>query len=145
MTELSSLGQKHVCSGCTAKFYDLGKTPATCPKCGLAVAVELPIRREASLSTKTHKSVKSNGHTAAKDEDELLGFKGGEIDTIESMDDDDDEEMIISLSELEDRESHEHPETDDDVHEENLMEEMKDYDTILDTPQEEGDEEEARS
>ena len=28
------LGRKHECSECGARFYDLGKEPATCPKCG---------------------------------------------------------------------------------------------------------------
>lgn len=27
-------GAKHVCSDCAAKFYDLGRKGATCPKCG---------------------------------------------------------------------------------------------------------------
>lgn len=29
-----NLGQKQHCPSCNAKFYDLGKHPATCPKCG---------------------------------------------------------------------------------------------------------------
>jgi uncharacterized protein (TIGR02300 family) len=33
MTE-SKLGTKHVCFSCGAKFYDLGKGQAVCPKCG---------------------------------------------------------------------------------------------------------------
>ena len=28
------LGQKQVCPNCQAKFYDLGRRPAHCPKCG---------------------------------------------------------------------------------------------------------------
>jgi uncharacterized protein (TIGR02300 family) len=28
------LGIKRLCAGCGAKFYDLNKTPITCPKCG---------------------------------------------------------------------------------------------------------------
>jgi uncharacterized protein (TIGR02300 family) len=28
------LGQKQMCPSCGAKFYDLGKRPAKCPKCG---------------------------------------------------------------------------------------------------------------
>ena len=33
MAELS-WGVKRTCSGCGARFYDLRKSPATCPKCG---------------------------------------------------------------------------------------------------------------
>jgi uncharacterized protein (TIGR02300 family) len=28
------LGSKRLCASCAAKFYDLNKTPITCPKCG---------------------------------------------------------------------------------------------------------------
>ena len=28
------LGVKRICGSCGAKFYDLGKTPIICPKCG---------------------------------------------------------------------------------------------------------------
>ena len=28
------LGSKRLCASCGAKFYDLNKTPITCPKCG---------------------------------------------------------------------------------------------------------------
>jgi uncharacterized protein (TIGR02300 family) len=30
----SELGSKRLCASCAAKFYDLNKTPITCPKCG---------------------------------------------------------------------------------------------------------------
>jgi uncharacterized protein (TIGR02300 family) len=28
------LGTKRLCASCGAKFFDLSKTPITCPKCG---------------------------------------------------------------------------------------------------------------
>jgi uncharacterized protein (TIGR02300 family) len=28
------LGQKRICVSCGTRFYDLGRTPASCPKCG---------------------------------------------------------------------------------------------------------------
>ena len=31
---MSSLGMKHECFSCGARFYDLGKPEAICPKCG---------------------------------------------------------------------------------------------------------------
>jgi uncharacterized protein (TIGR02300 family) len=33
------LGTKRQCGGCGAKFYDLGKDPITCPKCGTVFEV----------------------------------------------------------------------------------------------------------
>jgi uncharacterized protein (TIGR02300 family) len=35
----SELGTKRQCGGCGAKFYDLGKDPITCPKCGTVFEV----------------------------------------------------------------------------------------------------------
>jgi len=33
------LGTKRLCASCGAKFYDLNKTPITCPKCGTVFEV----------------------------------------------------------------------------------------------------------
>ena len=42
----SNLGTKRVCVSCSARFYDLNKNPAICPKCGAEQPVELPrVRR----------------------------------------------------------------------------------------------------
>ena len=44
------LGTKRVCEACGAKFYDLNKSPATCPKCGqtfdplATMTAEQPVR-----------------------------------------------------------------------------------------------------
>jgi uncharacterized protein (TIGR02300 family) len=36
------LGLKRVCVACNAKFYDLGRSPAVCPKCGTEQPAEVP-------------------------------------------------------------------------------------------------------
>jgi len=36
------LGTKRVCVSCGARFYDLAKAPATCPKCGTEQPPEQP-------------------------------------------------------------------------------------------------------
>lgn len=41
------LGLKRVCVACNAKFYDLMKSPAVCPKCGTEQPTELPRARRA--------------------------------------------------------------------------------------------------
>jgi uncharacterized protein (TIGR02300 family) len=38
------LGAKQICPTCTSKFYDLGRRPATCPKCGTQFDPEEAIR-----------------------------------------------------------------------------------------------------
>jgi uncharacterized protein (TIGR02300 family) len=42
----AELGIKRVCVACSTRFYDLGKSPAVCPKCGTEQPVEQPrVRR----------------------------------------------------------------------------------------------------
>jgi uncharacterized protein (TIGR02300 family) len=41
------LGTKRVCVSCSAKFYDLCKTPAVCPKCNAEQPAEQPRMRRA--------------------------------------------------------------------------------------------------
>jgi uncharacterized protein (TIGR02300 family) len=41
------LGLKRVCVACNAKFYDLMKSPAVCPKCGTEQPAEMPRARRA--------------------------------------------------------------------------------------------------
>ena len=36
------LGNKRVCVSCNARFYDLAKVPATCPKCGTEQPLDQP-------------------------------------------------------------------------------------------------------
>jgi uncharacterized protein (TIGR02300 family) len=36
------LGTKRICVACAARFYDLRKSPAICPKCGTEQPVEQP-------------------------------------------------------------------------------------------------------
>lgn len=43
MAELS-WGVKRTCNGCGARFYDLRKSPATCPKCGAICEIHTVIR-----------------------------------------------------------------------------------------------------
>ncbi len=41
------LGLKRVCVACGAKFYDLLKSPAVCPKCGTEQPADMPKPRRA--------------------------------------------------------------------------------------------------
>lgn len=44
------LGLKRVCVACGAKFYDMAKLPAICPKCGTEQPAEQPrARRSANI------------------------------------------------------------------------------------------------
>ena len=52
------LGQKRVCVSCGARFYDLTKAPAVCPKCGTEQPAEQPRLRRASGNVAEEKRVK---------------------------------------------------------------------------------------
>jgi uncharacterized protein (TIGR02300 family) len=42
------LGLKRACASCGARFYDLGRNPAVCPKCGTEQPAEQPRARRAA-------------------------------------------------------------------------------------------------
>ena len=48
----NSLGNKRICVGCGAKFYDLGKNPAPCPKCRTAndINAQFRVRRKSKAT-----------------------------------------------------------------------------------------------
>lgn len=41
---MADRGIKRKCSSCGASYYDLNRTPITCPKCGAAYAPSIPVR-----------------------------------------------------------------------------------------------------
>ena len=46
------LGQKQICPNCAAKFYDLNKRPAHCPKCATSFDPEEAVRTRRSIRTR---------------------------------------------------------------------------------------------
>lgn len=87
------LGKKHICLNCEARFFDLGKTPVVCPKCGTEVVVEKP-KKKRSKKAKTEEAAaaalaeeKASNAPAAEDDDE-----DEDIDDITADDDDDDDD-----------------------------------------------------
>ncbi len=137
----ASLGQKHQCSHCGTRFYDLNQQPATCPKCGTVAKMEqevLPIEVEETTPQADDVAMELSQYQLEKDDEqeENSELPAG-IDTIEAMEEDDDAD-IVSLSELDDRESGDEPHAahNDDVEESQLMDEMEEFDTILDDAEE---------
>ena len=37
----AELGNKHICSSCGTKFYDLNKEVPKCPKCGAEIIIKI--------------------------------------------------------------------------------------------------------
>ena len=75
-------GTKHTCQNCGAKFYDLKKTPAVCPKCGTEQTPEKPRLKRASAPQETKAETPAPEATESEDveEDDIEADDGIEID-----------------------------------------------------------------
>lgn len=89
----AELGKKLACPSCAVKFYDLGKVPAVCPKCGTVFTAEpiLPSKEDRPPATETEAEKDPKEVTEAKDEDEATIVSLEDI--VEDDSDDDDDEM----------------------------------------------------
>lgn len=86
------LGLKRVCVSCGTKFYDLTKTPATCPKCATEQPAEQPRARRTAAAILPEEKVKKRAATPDAEGDEA------------ELDDVDAEAGIEDADELEDDE-----------------------------------------
>lgn len=85
------LGLKRVCVACSAKFYDLMRAPAVCPKCGTEQPAEQPrLRRTAgSLPAEDKLKKRAVAPEADGDEVELEDVEGDEaVEDAEELEDD---------------------------------------------------------
>ena len=120
------LGTKRLCTHCSAKFYDLNKTPITCPKCHavmeLAAVTSRP-RPEAAAPVRAPAPVPHKEETLVPEtqdaefvsleeaDAEAQGKKVGDADAIPGDDDIEiDDEPIDDAALIEEQE-----ESDDDV------------------------------
>ncbi len=84
------LGEKHTCVSCGARFFDLNKTPAVCPKCATEQPAEQPrLKRAAPLPDEVKKVVKP----VVADPDEV---------DVEVADDEADEDILEDAEDLDD-------------------------------------------
>jgi len=72
------LGLKRVCVACGAKFYDMAKVPALCPKCGTEQPAEQPRARRSANIVPDDKLKKRTAATAEVDGDDV------ELDDVEA-------------------------------------------------------------
>ena len=106
-------GIKRICMACSAKFYDLGRDPVDCPKCGTRFDPELAIRGKRSRSSAI----------VAKEE---VGKTDPDVRS-EITADVDDIENIPDLEDIDDMET-------DDVADDTIMENTDDLDSEDDLP-----------
>lgn len=72
-----ALGTKQVCPNCTAKFYDLNKHPAHCPRCDTEFDQEEIVRTRRSRVRSTAPDYEDADEES---EDQVKGKTGGEDD-----------------------------------------------------------------
>jgi uncharacterized protein (TIGR02300 family) len=85
------LGEKRTCVSCGARFFDLGKEPAVCPKCGTDQPAEQPrLKRAAPMPEEQQKKV---AKPVAVDPDDV---------DVEVPDDADDEDILEDTDDLDD-------------------------------------------
>ncbi len=105
------LGMKRVCVSCSARFYDLTKMPAVCPKCGTEQPLDQPRpRRAAGNVTEDRRPKKAAPELDEADpEAETADEETEDDDVIEDTADlDDDADAIGTDIEVEtDRDEHE--------------------------------------
>ena len=89
-------GAKHLCPGCGAKFYDMGRNPISCPSCDKPATIASPrhSRRSRKDGLKEEPFPPSNKKVGGTEGEE--GIASGEVD--ELIDDDDDDDAIATLA-----------------------------------------------
>jgi uncharacterized protein (TIGR02300 family) len=86
------LGLKRVCVACNARFYDLTRTPAVCPKCGTEQPPDQPRMRRAGGNVAEDKRPKKP-----------VPAEDAEIEVeVEAVEDDSEEDVLEDTSDLED-------------------------------------------
>lgn len=155
------LGLKRTCVGCAAKFYDLGKNPALCPKCGTMNDKDMVGRKrgrkaatpDADDPLLKEKSKMEARQAAAKKKPvkEIEGVDLDAFEDIEPINGEDDieeieEENIDDLESLDDLDDDDDDDIEDgDIGGEVLIDEIEDEEEEDDDYEEEEDEDDDES
>ena len=112
----AELGNKHICSSCGTKFYDLNKEIPTCPKCGTEIIIVVkprlgrpPLNKNIKNVVKVQKPEKEKDTQEKINEDDTkLDEDMVELISIEDLD----ENIISDDSDIEENENSENNLTD---------------------------------
>ena len=112
----AELGNKHICSSCGTKFYDLNKEIPTCPKCGTEIIIVVkprlgrpPLNKNIKNVVKVQKPEKEKDTQEKINEDDTkLDEDMAELISIEDLD----ENIISDDSDIEENENSENNLTD---------------------------------
>lgn len=145
---ITSLGAKRTCPSCAAKFYDLGKMPAQCPKCShkFDPTVVLRARRRGGRATaesdaakdalKIKAEIKKPKVSKLIDGVDLEGFEELEVEAEEDIEEMEEMDDIDVIEDIEKIDSSPDEPMDDDI----IMENGDD--NLVDTIEEDIEEEE---
>jgi uncharacterized protein (TIGR02300 family) len=86
------LGTKRVCVACATRFYDLTKTPASCPKCGTEQPIEQPRPRRTGGNVAEEKRIKKVP---------VPGLEDADVE-VEAVEEEVEEDVLEDASDLED-------------------------------------------
>ena len=89
-------GSKRICQGCGCKFYDMGKDPIECPKCGTVFDPEAILKSRRPRPVAKPVEVKKPEPKAASDDDDL------DLEDDLDVDDDDNDDSVLDASDLDD-------------------------------------------
>jgi uncharacterized protein (TIGR02300 family) len=88
------LGQKRVCVACSTRFYDLGRAPAICPKCGTEQPAEQPRLRRGGGNVVEDKRPKKLPAAADEAEVDVEVAEEADEDVLDDSADDEEADAI---------------------------------------------------
>jgi uncharacterized protein (TIGR02300 family) len=88
------LGQKRVCVACSTRFYDLGRAPAICPKCGTEQPAEQPRLRRGGGNVVEDKRPKKLPAVADEAEVDVEAAEESDEDVLDDAADDEEADAI---------------------------------------------------
>jgi uncharacterized protein (TIGR02300 family) len=88
------LGHKRVCVACSTRFYDLGRSPAICPKCGTEQPAEQPRLRRGGGNVAEDKRPKKLPAAVDDAEVDVEVVEEADEDVLEDASDDEDVDAI---------------------------------------------------
>jgi hypothetical protein len=98
----TDLGKKLTCPDCGARFYDLGKSPATCPKCEHTFDAQPVLKPKRQPAAEPKKKVVAKVEEAKDDDDDIDDDLLGDDDDDLEIDDDDDDDLLPDLDDDDD-------------------------------------------
>jgi uncharacterized protein (TIGR02300 family) len=88
-------GEKHLCPSCGTLYYDMLKTPATCPKCNTAYDPEALLKSRRKVDIKRVEEVEEEVEDEIEIDEDVIA------DDVPEDDIDDGEEIEVNLEEEE--------------------------------------------